>query len=404
VTSARSFAYNPTTAPAVLEIPMRTPLPLLPLLLLSSLACSDDPPPAAPLDPGTFGDATANLRVRVIDARSREPLVGATVASDDASAVTDALGETVLRSGDVVGARAAGFVAQTFVGAEAGALTIALEPVTPPTARTVTVELAEWSALRASEGEGLVARFSAGRDLRIDREAPGRATCFGTDAACRVSFTVGEHAHHAFAELAVVDDAGTPDDPSDDVEAPFGFALGELVDDGATLARVDAVVEVELDLRLPAGIDAIVGVPGVRIDDEVLVLAPASRDRFVLPVIDGAAFWAVATSTAGDLTTRSVERATADELGGSLVPPAPLTRLDVRREGEVLVLDHEAALLVLSSREHVVRVFDARTQVPAAWFTSEVTAIDTEAMPGLEGWNLDEVERRWTRRATRSVP
>jgi hypothetical protein len=121
-------------------------------------------------------------------------------------------------------------------------------------------------------------------------------------------------------------------------------------------------------------------------------------------VLDGAAFWAIATSTAGELTTRSVERATADELRGTFAPLAPLTRLDVRREGDALVLDHEAALLVLASREHVVHVFDDRAQVPAAWFTSEVTAIDTEATRGTEGWNLDEVERRWTRRATRSVP
>jgi hypothetical protein len=381
---------------------MRTLL-LLPLLL-SLLACSGDPPPAAPLDPGTFGDATTKLRVRVIDARSRDPLVGATVTSDAASAVTDALGQSILPSGDVVAARASGFVTHTFVGAEAGALTIALEPLTPPDVRTVTVELAGWSALRASEGDGLVARLSAGRDPRIDLEAPGTATCIGSDPECRVSFVVGARVRHAFAELAVIDDAGTPDDPSDDVETPFGFALGELVDDGATLARVDAVVEVELDLRLPAGVDAIVGVPGVRIDDEVLVLAPTSRDRFVLPVLDGAAFWAIATSTAGELTTRSVERATADELRGTFAPLAPLTRLDVRREGDALVLDHEAALLVLASREHVVHVFDDRAQVPAAWFTSEVTAIDTEATRGTEGWNLDEVERRWTRRATRSVP
>ncbi len=391
---------------------MRT---LLSLLLLPLLACADDPPPAAPLDPGTFGDASARLRVRVIDARTRAPLVGAAVTSDDASAITDATGESVLPSGDVVGARMSGFVAQTFVGAEAGALTIALEPSTAPTSRTVTVELAEWSALRASEGEGLVARFSAGRDPRIDREAPGTATCVGTDTECRVTFAVGEHARHAFAELATIDDAGTPGDPSDDVETPFGFAIGELVDDGATLARVDAVVEVELDLRLPAGIDAIVGVPGVRIDgstgsagaaddDEVLVLAPANRDRFVLPVLDGAAFWAIATSTADDLTSRSVERATVDELRGTFAPPAPLTRLDVRREGDTLVLEREAALLVLASREHVVHVFDARTQVPASWFTSAVTAIDTDATRGPEGWNLDEVERRWARRAIRPVP
>lgn len=380
---------------------MRT---LLFLLLLPLLACADDPPPAAPLDPGTFGDASSQIRVRVIDARTREPLVGATVTSDDASATTDATGESVLPSGDVVGARMSGFVAQTFVGAEAGAFTLALEPSTPPTTRAVTVELADWSALRTSEGEGLVARFSAGRDLRIDLEAPGTATCVGTETECRVTFAVGEHARHAFAELATIDDAGTPEDPSDDVETPFGFAIGELVDDGATLARVDAVVEVELDLRLPAGIDAIVGVPGVRIDDEVLVLAPANRDRFVLPVLDGAAFWAIVTSTAGELTTRSVERATADELRGSFAPPAPLTRFDVRRDGDALVLDHEAALLVLASREHVVYVFDERTQVPAAWFTSAVVATDTDAMRGVEGWNLDEVERRWTRRATRAVP
>lgn len=380
---------------------MRT---LLLLLLLPLLACADDPPPTAPLDPGTFGDASARVRVRVIDARTREPIVGATVISDDARAVTDATGESVLPSGEAVGAQASGFITQTFVGAEAGALTFALEPVEPPSTRTVTVELADWSALRTSEGEGLVARFSAGRDPRIDLEAPGTATCRGTDAECRVSFVVGERARHAFAELATIDDAGTPGDPSDDVETPFGFAIGELVEDGATLARVDAVVEVELDLRLPAGIDAIVGVPGVRIDDEVLVLAPASRDRFVLPVIDGAAFWAIVTSTVGELTTRSVERATVDELRGTFAPPAPLTRLDVRREGDALVLDHEAALLVLSSRDHVVHVFDDRAQVPAAWFTSTVTAIDTDATRGADGWNLDEVERRWSRRATRAVP
>ncbi|MCU0672057.1 MAG: hypothetical protein MUE69_04615 [Myxococcota bacterium] len=375
------------------------------LLLLPLLACADDPPPAAPLDPGTFGAASSQIRVRVIDARTRAPIARAAVGSGDFVVGTDATGEAIVPRGDaIVAVGAEGFVAQTFVGAEAGALTFALEPITAPTARTVTVELAEWSALRASEGDGLVARFSAGRDPRIDREAPGTATCVGTDTECRVTFAVGEHARHAFAELAVIDDAGTPEDPSDDVETPFGFAIGELVDDGATLARVDAVVEVELDLRLPTGIDAIVGVPGVRIDDEVLVLAPANRDRFVLPVIDGAAFWAIATSTTGELTTRSVERATADELRGSFVPPAPLTGLEVRREGDALVLDHEAALLVLASREHVVHVFDERTQVPVAWFTSEVTAIDTEATRGPEGWNLDEVERRWTRRAIRSVP
>jgi hypothetical protein len=68
------------------------------------------------------------------------------------------------------------------------------------------------------------------------------------------------------------------------------------------------------------------------------------------------------------------------------------------------VLEREAALLVLASREHVVHVFDARTQVPASWFTSAVTAIDTDATRGPEGWNLDEVERRWARRAIRPVP
>lgn len=382
---------------------MRT---LLPLLLLAFFSCADDPPPAAPLEPGTFANATSRVRVRVIDARTREPITGAMVTSDDASAITDVSGEVLLPSGDAVGAHLDGFVAHTFVGADAGAMTLALDPTSPPSMRTVDVELADWSALVASEGDALVVRFSAGRDPRIDTDLPGSATCVGTDPECRVSFDVSPRARHAFAELAVIDDAGTPDDPSDDFETPFGFAIGELIDDGASLARVDAVIEVELDLRLPEGIDAIVGVPGVRVDDEVLVLATPtpSRASFVLPVLDGAAFWAIHTSTIGALTSRSVERATPDELRGTFEPPAPITRLDVRREGTELVLDHEATLLVLASREHIVHVFDDRTRVPAAWFSSDVTAIATDATRGAEGWNLDEVERRWTRRATRPVP
>ncbi len=380
--------------------------PLLLLLPFALLACANDASPEPPLEPGTLGRTMAQVRVRVLDARTRAPLAGATVTSDDAVAFTDAQGEVVLPSGDAVGARATGFVAQTFVGAEAAALTLALEPSTPPPTRTVTVELADWSALRATQGDGLVARFSTGRDPRIDRDSPSTATCSGADLTCRVSLEVGEHARHAFAELATVDDAGTPDDPRDDLEVPFGFAIGALIDDGAVLTTVEEVVEVELDLRLPEGIDAIVGVPGLRVDDEVLVLASPTppRSRFVLPVLEGASFWAIATHTAGTLSSRAVERATPDELRTALAPPSPIVRLEVTRDGDELLLDHEGVLLSLHSHEHVLHVFDRRARVPAAWIPDPIAATATDATPGVNGWNLDEVERRWSRRATRALP
>ncbi|MEZ4247169.1 MAG: hypothetical protein R3B99_02890 [Polyangiales bacterium] len=301
-----------------------------------------------------------------------------------------------------------GFRGETFVGAEAAAMTFALEPLAAPATRTVTITPAGWSDWVAAEGEGLVARISVGRDPRIDHASVPSAECLGTSPTCEVSLTVPEGTSSAFAELAVIVDGETPEDPSDDVEAPLGFAFGVLTET-ATLEAVEAVVEVELDLELPPGIDRVVGVPGIRVDDEVLVFSAPShgRARFAVPTLtgrfEGATLWAIARHESGEQVARTVVRANAGELRGTFELPSPLT-LVASRVGAVVEVETSAPLVTLATPNHVVRVFDGRTSVASPRLSGAIEVAATEAPAFEDGWNLDLVESHWTRRTSQTLP
>ncbi|MBX3247457.1 MAG: hypothetical protein KF901_09770 [Myxococcales bacterium] len=384
------------------------------LSALSVVACETpvpppDAPPDAPLGPGTWGEAAAELRVRVVDARTRAPLVGASVTSDDVTATTDARGEVVLASGDAVTARAEGFVTETFVGAEAGALTIALEPTTPRPTRRVRLTIPAWAALVAEEGDQLVARVQVARDRRIDADASPSGECLGADAVCEVMLEVSEGASLVFAELLRIDDALRPT-----VEEPVGLALGEVAEGAleASLARHAATLEVTLDPRLPGspgGVDAVVGVPGVRVGERVMLYATprADRTRFLVPALEGtfagATLWAVTVGSGRGLTTRTVSRATPGEVPTAFPSLEPVSASSTRA-GDRLSLFYDAPLATLISRDRVVRIFDRRASVPSEWLVGETTLVVTDAPRAPEGWDLDEVERSWARRVTIATP
>jgi hypothetical protein len=228
---------------------------------------SSDNHPAPMLVPGgAIGGGAINgyLNVYVIDGDSYAPVAGAAVevgASPSASpcmgladstglATFDPMGCPGLRGKVTLTASATGYAPTTWIGADGANLTITIQATTRPAPDTANVSgtIAGWESLPAPAAGhttiGLVANSQTSNlgDLANSITQPTRTISIGSTAltttipanACvknaladdcnwQLIARTGQQAH--FAIIVDDDTNGTPDDTTDDVITPVGWAL-----------------------------------------------------------------------------------------------------------------------------------------------------------------------------------
>jgi len=341
------------------------------MMVLSLVGCAST---SAPIEGGgTRGAPGEHLEVHVVDADGA-PIEGARV--DEAR--TGADGFVRLSARDVVRVEAEGFRAERWVGFEAAALTVPLRTLTTPPTATVEVSV-----------PGAADRVHVGLAGPLALDAA--ALPVPCDGGCELTVPAGEIT--IFAQLETLD--------GEEV-TPSGFAIAEPITlapgerGAARLEESAAVREVEVVAPAPpAGLDAVVGVPGVSVDGRLLLFAPGAR-RFVVPDLEGAGLWAVATATSDDARSRSVVRGG----DGALAPPSLRAPPTLDASGALGGIDGADLVSVETPAERIL-VFDGRVIVEPP--SGEVTVIATEAPRSDDGWRLREVEERWTRRASRRL-
>jgi len=403
--------------------------------VLALLAC--EAPRVAPIPGGGVRGAFAGeLTILVID-EGGSAIEGAEILGgegDDARAlgVTDGLG--ALRIGepvDVITALASGRPPVSVAGA--GAAVVTLELPAPAARPIVRVSVPGFDAIPLEDADYVRARAGFTLDAGIDSDearqpASAVVECtrsVASSESCELAIATRASAHRVF--VAVVrgrDPAGTPGDPSDDVLEPVALFLSDLIAPGA-MAELDATVTPieRADLTQvtvspgdpPAGLDRVVGVPGAAMDGGVIVW-PFDSPGWI-PA--SALHWAVASATGESASSLAVDRAGAAYDDGAEIamsawrePPGELTveggvigALGAR-QGELARVEVRDAAGVLAFRAHLL---DARESIaPPAMLAMPASgaavfiASEHDAARGDE-LSFREVERGWTRRASRRL-
>lgn len=331
---------------------------------------------SAPIEGGgTTGAAGATLEVFVID-QAGSPIEGASVDGER----TDGSGRVEIAGTDDVSVEAEGFRSERWLGFDAASITVPLRALAAQPTASLEVSV-QTDASRVHVG--------VAGPLAVD-EAVTPVAC---DGGCTLEVPAGEALVYAQLE-----------DGTSGVPAPLGFALAEPLTlapgetRAVTLAPFDALRQVTVVVPdTPPGLDAVVGVPGVSADGRLLLFA-SGGDRFLVPDLDGATLWALATASSDAARSRSVVRSGATP--ARLEPPSLRAPPDLLPDGALS--DVEGADLVsVEAAGARILVFDGRRQIVPP--TGDVTVTAIEAPRGEHGWRLRDVEEKWTRRASRRV-
>ncbi|MEM9195684.1 MAG: hypothetical protein AAGF12_41340, partial [Myxococcota bacterium] len=220
--------------------------------------------------------------------------------------------------------------------------------------------------------------FAPGSDVNLQDPAQ---SCGRIVDRCELTLSVPHGATQIFATIAEGDDQGTMD-PSDDTFSAVVFALTELlmVDSSireATLTAIDseALVAVSVDLPTPPSniAGSVIGVPGVRTGDEVIIFgaatAPAFRGPDLAQSVGGGAYWAVAIAQDDRHTSAVLARqlAVGPQTGALTLslPELPVTPL-AGRLGSNVTMEARSPVTFRTVEQDglLVVVFDSRGVVP----------------------------------------
>ncbi len=307
------------------------------LCALAAVGCGDgDQRPevstsAASSDGGgvSGGPLGTMLTVYAIDADSSQPVPGANVFLGSGQAArkvgqTDGNGKLVVSSLDggpqMVSVSATGYAAATWGLVTSAIATIPMESTAnPPPNAQVSLSIPGWSDLPAlTAGNYRVARFAFSRPKGLDALEATLASagpdCMQTDTptTCSVTLSVPSDSTAVLAVIAEGNDAGTPNDPSDDtlnmtgMGVQTGLLLHDSIGTSLSLQLLDRTSEAQATLitTLPAATDFedVIGVPGISLDGQVLLYPSlgSQATSFLVPTASGpfvnAKLWAVATA------------------------------------------------------------------------------------------------------------
>lgn len=370
------------------------------------------------------GSFDGSLHVTVIDEGSGVPIVDAVVFVDGTEVgVTDGLGQLSVEvdSVDRVEARADSYVSTAFVGADAEIVTIPLRRAVGFEIAMIQGTVAAFEDIEPPAGGLVRARIGRVQNGDVDVSLP-IATC-DSPGPCNFTATVPTGRVQLFAQIDIVE-PGPTDLPDDDIFTPVSFGLSQPVSLLSGEERNDVRVERFTDSSLttvevqPAaageGIDAVVGVPGIALPQGAMVFFTTFGQRsYMLPrpmgALAEATYWAI---TAGEAegepgeTARSVtvSREPAGSVAEQLVAPPTAAPPGLTREGESWVASGmaDASLWEVRTSGARVVVFDGRDRVEAP--EGRATVIAWVAPPEEDGWDLTNVARRFSQRASRTTP
>ncbi|MCA9627344.1 MAG: hypothetical protein KC766_06750 [Myxococcales bacterium] len=298
---------------------------------------------------GCGGDDDAPLpqtQVTVLDRETGRPVAGAEVTTGDGAATTDAEGVASVSKASELSISHAGYLPLEVSGGGSDALVL---PLTPSKARQRTVRgsIVGWDALPALEAGHYRMAKIRGAELndaaRIHRrvvQGISDANCVArnTPTACAFELNVHSDVTSVFAVIVEGDDAGTPEDLSDDTLTGTGFGLvtfdaGDDLLSGQQLQMIPADQLGQVAVKPGVGTGSVssepVGVPGLTVNHQVLVF-PAFEgelDSYAMPVAsalsggDEATLWGVSLALDPPAETRhssfAVERGLPLDLGVS---------------------------------------------------------------------------------------
>jgi hypothetical protein len=303
----------------------------LPLLTACGNATISGPPMPRFIEGGGLGDGPiqGGLNVYVIDDDTRAKVSGAIVrvggSADPAActATTDSTGLavfaesstcTMLHGKQTITASASGYAPATWIGVDAGNVTMAIRATTPPAvdSAAVTGSITGWDTLPApAAGHQTLALigYSAGvhasdaannlaQDTRpvhvavldLDVQLPSNIcvrNAYANDCNWRLKTRTGPQAHYAV--VLDQDQKGTPDDDSDDTFTVVGWAIKRGLafqkDVGADAEALTLLKDTDMQSfsatfpSAPSGMDFVAGLP-------VLTLGDEGRIAIVVPALD----------------------------------------------------------------------------------------------------------------------
>lgn len=308
--------------------------------MLALVGCDSGPPGSDPssCEGATAGAAGGPASDRVtlcaLDERGA-PIAGAEVTIGGVSAgTTDATGELDVgyTVGSAIEVRADGRVPHTLLGVSTERYGVVLAPSTAPT-RTVSGTVSGINELPLPpDGFRRVVEIRAASRFTPLSLAEGLAV--GAPAECTLagdtcSFELPVDARVSHVNATVVDTAGGF---SERIVAAFAAsgAIEEGAADFAIPGRDGGLSEVSLD----GGVDVVIGVPGSRIGDDVLLFgSPSATDTVPVPqgALGGNPWLAVIYDSASDELQASVVQSPSSS---AVAPPAPGVEID----GQTLTL------------------------------------------------------------------
>lgn len=389
---------------------------LVPALALVTACAAPSPVPGG----GVRGSFDGTLHVTVIDEGSSVPLVDAVVFVDGTEVgSTDGTGQLSVEvdSADRVEARLEGYATTAFVGADAEVVTLPMRRVVGVEIAMIQGQLAAFEDLEPPAGGVVRARIGRLQRGLVDATLPV-ATC-ESPGPCTFAATVPTGRVQLFAQIDAVE-PGPTEVPDDDIFTPLSFGLSEPVTllSGEELRDVrverfadSALTTVEVERASPgSGIDAVVGVPGIGLPQGAMVFFASPNQRsYALPqptgVLAEASYWTI-TAAEGEVApgvdgrSVTVTREPRGTVSEELTAPATGTLPALRREGGEWVASGigEASLWEVRTDQFRAVVFDGRDRVEGPEGTARVIA--WVAPPADDGWDLADVERRFTERSS----
>jgi hypothetical protein len=386
------------------------------------------------------GALDGSLVVFVIDALTSTPVSGAEARIDDARvAVTDERGAVIFD--DVVGPVDLTIEHETYaraswLGVDGARVTVPMDlrVAAPPPQGSIEATIEGWESMTAPDGQYLLAVAGYTRSLDLDAperllEASEGTTCIATmpGTPCTLTFAAVAGRTAVFAVIAHGDPGTTPDDRSDDILTPVGFAFaGDVVVppggsvSGLELASVDDLISIVIGrVTLPSGLSSVVGVPGINLSPNgVLVFPDLGSGIFLGPNVTrefaDRTYWAIGVardeangqswSVARNLVTSPPESTPTLEIPSPL--PAPVLSEATPGALSIVAPGSVRRYRAMSPGGELVEnglIVDARPVVrlasdPATAPTVQVEAIETsEHLPdALQLSTLDTAPARWS--------
>jgi hypothetical protein len=314
------------------------------LVGIGALGCGESPTIEPIIGGGVRGIFESEVVITVVDG-SGAPIEGAEIfAADELVGETGQDGSLVVRddAGTFTAVLSDGR-AVTVDAPGAAAITIPFLD-DPPESAVVTATVPGFDAM-AFDGLYVVARAGFTTTVGVDAEenaivqpADAELECTSDDTECTVRITTRIGEVRVFVAIVEgFDDAGTPEDRTDDRLEPLALAVSEVQtlaagDDISATLNVLAAADLEsvelTTLEPPTGLDAVVGVPGARVGGDVLIWPSELGGGAAVPrELDGtdATHWVIARASSADATSMSITRAISFDGGpvGAAVLPDP---------------------------------------------------------------------------------